>query len=334
MSILSTQTPLRISYLGGGSDFLSFNQENEGNVLGCTFDWYVYTHFLPIPPIASENYRLTYRKTESVMNYEEFEHPVVREVMKYLDWNIPINIATLSDVPGRTGLGSSSSFTVGLIQGLFDCIGKSLAVEELAEIAIQIERVYLNEPGGQQDQCHAAFGGFRKYRFSENRIEPSPLILDEENLAEFSKCNLLVWTAQPRINSQVSERHQNRLMSDDGVQLARELSNLAASAYEMILQEPNWENALNTISSKLEINWQIKLELGEIKTNSKFEYLSEIAKSCGIRAKKILGSGDSGFCLFLGEPEQILLLKKLLDKEFTYSPMLNSQGSSLHGKMK
>lgn len=332
--MLYTQSPLRISYLGGGSDFLSFNKENEGNVLGCTFDWYVYTHFLKIPPIASENFRLTYRKTESVLNFDEFEHPVVRELMKYLDWKIPINIATLSDVPGRTGLGSSSSFTVGLIQGLLAYAEKSVSPEELAEMAIYIERKCLNEPGGQQDQYHAAFGGFRRYRFFENGVEPSPIILDAENLTEFSKCNLLVWTAQPRINSQVSERHQKKLMSDEGIKLAKELSKLATSAYEEILQKPNWENTLRIISSKLEVNWQIKLELGEIQTNSKFEYLNEIAKSCGIKARKILGSGDSGFCLFLGEPDQILLLKELFSQEFIYSPKLNSEGSVLHGKLK
>jgi D-glycero-alpha-D-manno-heptose-7-phosphate kinase len=329
MKLLTTQTPLRISYLGGGSDFQEFTQESEGNVLGCTFDWFVYTHFLPIPVIAKENYRITYRKTESVSDISQIEHPVVQAMLSHLSWTAPLNIATLSDVPGRTGLGSSSSFTVGLASGLLALRGETPSPETLAKLAIDIERNHLNEPGGMQDQCHAAFGGFRRYNFFKDDFHATLPLLDGIELQEFSKCNLLVWIAEPRINASTSRIHQNSLKSQSGNGLGKELSELALTAADEIVSDPTWHHALSVISERLDLNWKIKSELGGIQPNEKFEHLSHIALKFGVKARKMLGSGDSGFGLFLGYPEQILKLREALPKEFTHIPTLIQSGTKI-----
>ena len=164
--MLVSKTPLRVSLFGGGTDYPSFFESNEGKVIGGSIDKYIYTSGLELFKKSKEKFRINYREVESVNNIDEIRHPIVREYLKYNDFKKNYGFSTVSDVPGGTGLGSSSSFSVGFIKLVKSILGEEIKDFELAREAIHLERDLLKENVGVQDQYHAACGGFCEYTFS------------------------------------------------------------------------------------------------------------------------------------------------------------------------
>ena len=181
--MLIAKSPLRISFLGGGSDFPSYFQNSSigGSVLGTSIARYVYVMIENQPLFEEVKFRVTYRKTDAAQDLESIKHPSVRESLKLRSWTSPLNIATMADLPGRSGLGSSSAFTVALNIALDKMQNRDLALSskylyDLAHRAIMIERIKLNEHGGYQDQFHSVFGGLRRYDFFKSKVEILPKI--------------------------------------------------------------------------------------------------------------------------------------------------------------
>lgn len=330
-TFLNSTTPLRISYLGGGSDYEDFFKSNQGAVLGCTFDWFVNTNFMALPKISREQFRITYRLTESTNSIDEIQHPSVRESLRLLNVNTPLNIATMSSVQGGTGLGSSSSFAVGLLNGLSHLKGVPTSPDTLAHMAIKVERHILREDGGWQDQCHAAWGGFRRYRFNGSGIETDPVINDENILSEISSTHLMIWIGNESHSKLASQKTSQGIKSKKTINYLKLNAELAMVTSEKLMNclELNVKKFLEIMSPAVVENWELKKSFSSLELSDKTIDLIALLKNYGLTTYKILGAGDRGFLLVLGDPNKIKEAINSNQFGFTFSPRLVNQGSQL-----
>ncbi|MEZ5898563.1 MAG: galactokinase [Hyphomicrobiaceae bacterium] len=298
-----SKTPLRVSFLGGGTDYPSYFRDNPGAVLGGTIDKYVYVQALPLAPIAEQKFRVTYRTTESVNSVNNIRHPVVRESLRHYGWNDPLNIATMSDLPGGTGLGSSSAFTVGFINLLHRMRGIELTRYELARHAIRMEHEILNENVGVQDQVHAAFGGLARYEFTGQSFSIEPLRMSTRRLSLINDSMLLVYTGEQRSASAVLEEQEKRTKSGANIDHLREMYHMTRAGTAILEAEGEDINALRQFAELLDHGWQLKRRLSNAISTSAIDELYLTGKSLGAMGGKLLGAGGGGFVLFFVEKE-------------------------------
>jgi len=274
-----SKTPLRASFLGGGTDYPSHFRSYPGAVLGGTIDKYVFIQALPLAPIAEQKFRVTYRTTESVNHVNEIRHPVIRETLKLHNWTDPLNIATMSDLPGGTGLGSSSAFTVGFINLIHRMKGIELTRYELARQSIHMEQVILNENVGVQDQIHAAFGGLARYEFTGDSFSIEPLRLTTRRLSLINRSMILVYTGAQRSASEILNSQEKRTKSGSNADYLREMYEMTKIGATILEAEGDDLAALNRFAELLDQGWKLKRQLG-----------------------KLLGAGGGGFVLFVVDP--------------------------------
>ena len=210
--MILSKTPLRTSLFGGGTDYLEYFKHSDGAVLVGTIDKFIYTSLHSLPYFAQQKYRVSYRKVEDASSLDEIKHPVIRETLREFGVDAPLSISTSSDLPGGTGLGSSSAFTVGLCNALAAFLSEGMTPLQLAEKAIYIERELLKENVGVQDQLHAAFGGFNIYTFSGDTMSLIPIRITRQRLNFISDNSFLVFTgitrnASATLNNQVKKTH-------------------------------------------------------------------------------------------------------------------------------
>ena len=303
--MLVSKTPLRVSFLGGGSDYESYFKDYRGAVFGMTINSFVYTSLLELNDISKENYRFTYRKTESVLSPSEFEHPVVREVLASMLISEKLNIATMSNVPGGTGLGSSSAFTVGLINLINGFQKQQLDPGELAELAITIERKVLKEPGGLQDQIFAAYGGVNVIEFSADKYSVRKLTIQEDVISEVSEHFALIPVAEVRSSSEFAAKTEQNLKSN--LKFRKKMSD----DIDFLLEETSGERIFDTcselfafISKCLNRSWETKKMIYSPSELRLFEDIEYQVIGLGASAFKICGAGASGF-LFATFPHKI-----------------------------
>lgn len=298
--MLVVRSPLRIGLAGGGSDLPEFFAHQSGAVLGLTFAKYVYVAMLPLAPIAHENFRFTYRHTESVLRAEDIEHPVVREVLSGRPDISKLNIATMADLPGGTGLGSSSAFTAALIAAVDAHSGEWRTPRALAMEAIELERRKLGEAGGWQDQAQTAHGGFRLYEFEGNSYRASEH-LQGPWVDELCECLVLGHVGLP---ARRSSRHQIALTQ--GVrsgEVSGHLANAAAiarSSFESLLTSRSSQDALEIVAAMVREGWKEKVAASQGALSDVDAFVTE-GVSRGAKAGKLLGAGGSGFVLFVLE---------------------------------
>ena len=293
---------MRISYVGGGSDYKEFFNNHLGNVVGATINQYVYVFLNQLSEIAPENFRFTYRRTESVQKAIDFDHPVLRETLQLLDVNKKLNIGTFSELPSGVGLGGSSAFTVALIKILKAYSGSLPDAHELAELAILIEREILKESGGVQDQYHAAFGGFRHYSFQESEVTVSDPLISADSMEYISDRQLLVWVGEPRLSSRFAAVTQANLKRK--IEYVSAASELAMSTADLLSKSslPR-QNFLDLIDS-VRIGWDLKQQYAEESHESVHEIIGKASRAGG-KAFKLCGAGGTGFVLVLAENEDI-----------------------------
>ncbi|TCK28358.1 D-glycero-alpha-D-manno-heptose-7-phosphate kinase [Ancylobacter aquaticus] len=297
-----SRTPLRASFFGGGTDYPSHFHSSPGAVLGGTIDKYIYIQALPLSPVAEQRFRVTYRTTESVQRIEDIQHPVIRETLKLYGWTAPLNIATMSDLPGNTGLGSSSAFTVGFINLLHRMRGIELTRYELARQAIRMEQDILRENVGIQDQIHAAFGGLARYEFSGDTIAIEPLRLTTSRLATLNASLLLVYTgAQRRAMDALYSQHRRTANGDNRVYL-REMYEMTRTGTQILEAGGSDKASVARFADLLDEGWRLKRKLGEGVTNPAIDLLYQQGKALGAKGAKLLGAGGDGFMLFIAEP--------------------------------
>ena len=322
--MLIVRSPMRVSYVGGGSDYEKFYYQNQGNVLGTAINQYIYVFSNPLSEIAREKIRFTYRKTESVSELSEIEHPVLREMLIDQKWSRRINIGTFSELPAGVGLGGSSAFTVGLAKLLSSLSGVSLSNEELAEYAIKVERKILKEPGGIQDQLHSAHGGFNHFSF----VGDKPLISKTEMPKSFSDFiemrQLLVWVGSARESGTHAKVTEDAINDDNSI--ISFSSKIASKASEEILESTNESERFEILCEAVKLGWQSKRKY-IADTNSIVEEIEDRAYRAGASAVKLCGAGGSGFVLILFEAKR---LRRLLEQLSSYSiiiPKLDHSGT-------
>jgi D-glycero-alpha-D-manno-heptose-7-phosphate kinase len=299
--VVSTITPQRISFIGGGTDLPSFYEEYGGGVISSAIDRYIYVTVKRHSPLFQEAYRLSYSVTEHSNSIDEIKNDIARECLKLIEVEPPLYIATAADLPASSGLGSSSSFAVGLLNALHLFKGERVSAAQLAEEACHIEIEVLKNPIGKQDQYAVAFGGLNHFIFNKNgRVEIDHLVM-QNNLIQtlFDNC-LLVWSGIQRDASSVLSKQKENLSSKIDAYKILLQSNL--SFKELFLNPTN--NFLQDFGALLESSWGIKKSLEESISSSVIDEVhSQIIRSGGCGGK-LSGAGGGGF-LFEVVPKEM-----------------------------
>lgn len=297
--MIITRTPFRISFFGGGTDYPAWYQEHGGVVLATTIDKYCYISCRYLPPFFEYKHRIVYSRIENVQCADEIEHPAVRAVLGWAACDEGLEIHHDGDLPARSGLGSSSSFTVGLVQALAALRGKYTSKEELAKSAIHIEQQIIKETVGSQDQISAAFGGFNRIEFMRNgTFQVSPIILAEDRLHKLQSHLMLFFTGFSRISSDVARSQMANLKSCEV-----ELKRMGAMVDNAIQVLQNTNSPIGEFGELLHQSWLCKRSLSDKVSTPAIDTMYEEAMDAGATGGKILGAGGGGFLLLFVKPK-------------------------------
>ena len=294
-----SKTPFRSSFFGGGTDYPVWYEENGGTVLSTTIDKYCYVSARYLPPFFEHKSRIVWSKIESVRDIEEIEHPSARAVLRHLGIAEGLEIHHDADLPARSGLGASSSFTIGLLNALHTLQGHVRTKQELAHEAIHVEQNIIKENVGSQDQAAAAFGGFNKIQFgSSNALSVEPVIMDPSKLALLQKHFILTFTGLARSASDIAEEQiKNTKQKTDELTAMGQMVDEAMG----ILHHPS--SSLDDFGHLLHRSWQLKRGLSSKITNPLVDEIYDTARKHGALGGKLLGAGGGGFMLFFADPQ-------------------------------
>lgn len=330
--MIISRTPYRISLFGGGSDFPDYYLEHGGRVLSFAINKYCYISVRKLPPFFAHHDRVVYSKVENTVLYSEIQHPAVRAVLEYIKPRYGVSITHDGDIPARSGIGSSSAFTVGLLNSLLTLERKRAEKRLLAEMAIHVEQDLIGETVGSQDQICSAYGGLNTIEFY--RDEPfrvMALDLPEERQREFLSHLALFFTGISRISSDVAVEQKQNIPRNTG--MLKELSEMAKTAENLLRSSRD----IAEIGRLLHESWQIKKKLSSKVTTSQLDRIYETALKNGAEGGKLLGAGAGGFMLFFVSPEKREQLKAALS-DYLYVPFdIDMNGSQIifndHGDM-
>lgn len=308
--MIISRTPFRISFFGGGTDYPDWVKENGGAVLGATIDKYCYITLRVLPPFFRHKYRIVYSKVETVEEISEIQHPVVRAVLDSSEFNKGLEIHHDGDLPARSGLGSSSSFTVGFINAVAAMKGDMIPKEELAKQAIHVEQTLLGEPVGYQDQILAAHGGFNKVTFNRNTtFDVAPMVIDADKVVQIEDHLMLFFTGISRYSADVAKSQVQNLKKREN-----ELSKMRDMVDEAVRMLSSNNGFLNDFGNMLHETWQYKRQLSDMVTTTLIDETYQAARDAGAMGGKILGAGGGGFILFFVKPKNQHSVKKALSK--------------------
>lgn len=289
--------------MGGGTDFPEVYLKHGGCVVGGAIDKFCYVSVRKLPPYHQFKTKLAYSLVETVQNTEEIQHPLIRACIEYMKIEYGLEIHYASDMPGRSGIGSSSSFAVGLLQGLAALEGKARLAHQLANDAVEIERNILKEAGGHQDQQWAAHGGLNYIRFEPSgSVNIYPLVIGQEALADFESHLMLFYTGHSRDSAQVTNGYKGRLATDARYQWA--MMGLADEGVSAI-QRKDWMK----LGKLMDMSWGLKRDLNGV-TNPQIDLLYATARLHGAVGGKLLGAGGGGCMLLVVPPEKASQVKE------------------------
>ena len=297
--MIISRTPHRISFFGGGTDYPSWYLEHGGKVLGVAIDKYCYISCRYLPPFFTHKHRIVYSKIETINHVNEIQHPSVKETVKYLNIEQGVEVHHDGDIPARSGMGSSSAFTVGLLKTLYALDGKVISKEDLYKEAIHIEQNLIKENVGSQDQVWAACGGLNIIEFLQNgEIIVEPIVMREEHLRSFENNFMLFFTGLSRHASVIAqEQIQNTHKNKHELSKIRELVD---EAYKIMT---SGKNDFIEFGKLLNETWKLKKRLSTKITNSDIDSIYEAAIKNGAVGGKLCGAGGGGFILLYVEPE-------------------------------
>ena len=329
--LLISKAPMRLSFLGGGTDFERYfnGAEKTGRVFGASINKYVYVMATEQPSFEPYPLKFTYSKTETASNPLEVSHPVVRAVMNKQNWKEPINLATMASLPGRSGMGSSSAFTVALINVLASYQNTTLDARTLAEKAIDIERRVLGESGGVQDQYHAAVGGLRLYEFAKGTTSFTAEVGNQDFRTLLSDSLFIVPIGTTRNSYEYASKTEERINLENYLKLLDELSELTLSTVREISSTQDPEKAIDVLAVGMIEGWAKKLSISK-PADSNSADLIEFGIRCGASAGKLCGAGGSGFAAFIVKPNlQSKFLRSFETDEVVKIGLTNS-GATLY----
>tara|TARA_B100000315_G_scaffold177209_1_gene165766 strand:+ start:126 stop:1112 length:987 start_codon:yes stop_codon:yes gene_type:complete len=323
--MIISKTPFRISFFGGGTDYPVWIKEHGGAVLGTTIDKYAYITCRYLPSFFDHKYRIIYSQIENVKSIDDIDHPSVRECIRFSNIQPGLEIHHDSDLPARSGLGSSSSFTVGLLNCLNALKEEYSSKKNLSKDAIHVEQDLIGESVGCQDQIHAAYGGFNYIDFyQDGRFKVNPVIINSEVAYVLQAHCLLFFTGFSRIASEIaSEQIKNIPKKKKELNL---MQDMVVDAIKIL----NGTNvSIEDFGKLLHESWELKRSLTNKITSDAINSIYETATKAGANGGKLLGAGGGGFILFIAKPELHESIKQKL-KDLVYVPFkFEKTGSSI-----
>jgi D-glycero-alpha-D-manno-heptose-7-phosphate kinase len=315
--MIISRTPFRISFFGGGTDYPVWYKENSGAVLSTTIDKYCYLTVRYLPPFFLHKHRIVYSIIENVKYVSEIQHPAVRALLEFCKIDKGMEIHHNGDLPARSGLGSSSSFTVGLLHSLYALKGSIVSKCQLAKEAIKVEREILRENVGSQDQVAVAYGGFNKIIFDkDDHFRVEPVTLHKEKLQQLQNHLMLIFTGLSRTASEVAEEQINNT--------PHKKKDLAAiqETVEEAVKILSQDRDIKEFGKLLHESWKIKKSLTKKITNLTIDNIYDKALRSGAVGGKLLGAGGGGFILLFVPPERQAdvkeALRELLEVKFCF----------------
>lgn len=319
--MIITKTPFRMSFFGGGTDMPDFFNKHGGAVLSTSFDKYCYVNVRHLPRFFDYSTELSYAKIERVTDIDDIVHPLIRNAMKQLDMR-EIRLTYEADLPARSGLGTSSSFAVGMLNAFHALKGKYASKKDLADQAIYLERTLCNEAGGWQDQVAASFGGFNRINFSDNGYEVLPIIISPDRKRQLNENLMMFFTGFTRMSSEIQK--ENKLTDEGKTAQLLEMLSLVDEA-ESVLTDRHSD--LNEFGRLLDVTWQLKRQTGSKVSTDSIDGVYSLAKDAGAIGGKLLGAGGGGFFVFYVEKDKQAKVKEAL-KDFMYVPFEFENGGS------
>ncbi|MFH1379543.1 MAG: kinase [bacterium] len=322
--MIISRTPFRVSFFGGGTDYPVWYENNGGAVLSTSIDKYCYLTCRYLPQFFEHKHRIVYSKIEMVREINEIQHPAVRAILNYQKITDGVEIHHDGDLPARTGLGSSSAFTVGLLNSLYALKGIMPTKDRLAKEAIHIERDALKEHVGSQDQIAVSYGGFNRISFDKGgTFHVEPITLGKERLNELQDHLMLYFTGFSRIASHVAQKQ-----IENTPKKQKELTMMHQMVDEAIAVLAGG-NGITDFGKLMHESWQLKRSLTDKISTSEIDNIYQQAQDAGAVGGKLLGAGGGGFMLFFVKPElqpQVReKLKGLLEVKFRFE----SSGSQI-----
>jgi D-glycero-alpha-D-manno-heptose-7-phosphate kinase len=305
--MIINRTPFRISFFGGGTDYPSWYLKYGGRVLSTSIDKYCYITCRVLPPFFEHRLRIIYSKMEQCRHYREIKHPAVREILRFLKLDQGLEIHHDGDLPARSGMGSSSSFTVGLLHALYAHKGIMPSKKQLAMESIHIEQKMIGETVGSQDQICVAYGGLNLIKFSTNgEIDVQPVILHSDRVKELNSHLMLFYTGIRRTASDVAQEYVNDL--DNKHKLLSQMQAMVDISVEILRSGSD----ICKFGELLHKTWMLKRDLSSNVSNPVVDELYERAKGAGAIGGKITGAGGGGFLLLFVPPSKQKKVRKAL----------------------
>jgi len=324
--MIITKTPYRISLFGGGSDHPKWFNINGGGVVSFTIDKFCYISCRYLPPFFEYKHRFVYSKIENINNLNEIIHPAIKGVFKKTKWDINhgLEIHHDGDLPARSGMGSSSSFTVGLLNAIYSIRSEKLNTNKLAYAAIDTEQRIIGEFVGSQDQVAASYGGFNKIDFyNKNKFKVTPFNLKDKQIKEIEDNSLLIFSGFSRVANKIEKNKFSNIKSVKNQ--IYEIMKITKDATNMIKSNFNYID----LGKMLDETWRIKKTFSTKVSNSLIEKIYNSAKKNGAIGGKVLGAGGGGFLLIIANKKYHSRIKKNL-KKFVFVPFkINFEGSKV-----
>jgi D-glycero-alpha-D-manno-heptose-7-phosphate kinase len=321
--MIITSTPMRISFFGGGTDYPVWSREHGGAVLSTTIDKSCYITCRRLPPFFEYHSRVSYSKVENVVSNSAIEHPSVRACLQYLGMSEGVEIHHIADLPARTGLGTSSAFTVGLLLGLYALKNQMRDKQTLAREAIHVEQNLLGEAVGAQDQISAAYGGFNRIDFlQDGSFEVRRILASQSRIAELEQHLVLFFTGFSRTASEVAQE-QLRVTPQKQRELEA-IMEIVDRGEEIIVDS---RRPIDEFGQLLHEGWKIKRSLTGRISNAAIDEIYEAGRSAGAIGGKLLGAGGGGFMLFCVPPERQEAVREKLKHLLCVPFRFSSRGS-------
>lgn len=313
--MIITRTPLRISFFGGGTDYPVWYKKNGGVVLSATINKYCYINCRYLPPFFNYKYRIRYAEREETQDISEIKHSSVRECLKFINIEHGIEMVHTSDIPARSGVGSSSAFTVGFLNALYALKGRMITKRQLARDAINVEQNLIKENVGAQDQVAVTFGGLNKIEFGgEDEFYVHPITIPKEKIELFQSHLMLFFTGYSRNASDIAgEQIKKTPVLKSQLQ---ELQGMVDKAIDILNSS---SSDILDFGKLLHESWQIKRSLTPMISTGEIDAIYEAARGAGSLGGKLLGAGGGGFILLFAEPAIQLKIKEKL-KNILYVP--------------
>lgn len=299
--MIITRTPYRVSFFGGTTDYPQWYENNFGSVISTTINKYSFLVLRKLPPLFEYRYRIRYYEVQEVDSIDEISIPVIRECLRYCNVDFPVDITHHGDLPNRTGIGSSSSFTISLLHGLYALKSQQRTKRQLADDALYIEQQILKQHVGSQDQVAASFGGLNRINFGGHQnYTVEPLFLDKNTHNELDNSVQIFYTGSTRVSENICKNTISSIASKK--QELEAMNDLTQHAQDVLFSPQR--HKVKKFGELLQQEWKLKKQIQPGTTNDNLDDLIETAIAHGAYGGKLLGAGESGFLMFLTDPKK------------------------------